>query len=186
MNIITRKHAGCLLAGPLKDSASLTSACGSNPPSWWWQMCWCSLKKCAFEYLTWEFPGNYMNVRSFYLVWSKIRSYMISQQQLYTYAAGQVLLAGWRWCGHTFPVSSLQAHTSFFSDTFSLWCGTSVCSAACVASSTLSLTELRWFICSTIQWNRPRLLLRLRWNLRTYRWKPDRHTQVCNSSLSNN
>lgn len=38
MNLFTRKDAGCVLAGPLKDSASLTSACGWNPPAWWWQM----------------------------------------------------------------------------------------------------------------------------------------------------
>lgn len=34
-------------------AASLTSAGGFEHPSWWWQICWCRLRKCAFQYLTW-------------------------------------------------------------------------------------------------------------------------------------
>lgn len=165
MNLISRKHAGCFGA-PLKDSNFSERMKPSIGDDRCVDAAW---RKGLLNVWLRLLPGNYTDVRNFYLLWSKIRSYVISQHQLCTYAAGHVLLAGWRWWAHTFPVSSLQADTFFFSDVFSGWCGTSICGAARVASSTISLTELHWFICSDSQRNWPRLLLWLRWTW----WKPD-------------
>lgn len=165
MNLISRRHAGCFRA-PLKVSASPTSASGWNPPS---VMTNVLMQPEGKDFWVFDW-GYYLVTTQTYVTficfdqrseatWSPSTSWVHMQ-------AGHVLLAGWRWRAHTFPVSSLQADTSFFSDVFSVWCGTSVCGAARVASSTISLTELHWFICSDSQRNWPRL----RW---TCRWKPD-------------